>query len=131
MAGVHTDIKMNVIETAGVITVDVDLTMALQHTRRNKIQMVQMENHYSVTHVSPSCISKMKGIRMVDRLMIRTDWQTINKENFHLVCNIGVSIGWKIHCLDIKAAFLQGAAIERAVHLLPPLEGTYHQTLEN
>jgi len=29
---------------------------------------------------------------------------------------------WKIHSLDIKAAFLQGSSIERAVHLLPPPE---------
>ena len=57
-----------------------------------------------------------------DSLDIRTDSPTISKENFRLVCSIGISNGWKIHSLDVKAAFLQGSEIGRAVHLLPPPE---------
>ena len=57
-----------------------------------------------------------------ESLDIRTDSPTICKKNFCLVCNIGVSNGWTIHSLDVKAAFLQGSKIERAIHLLPPPE---------
>ena len=38
------------------------------------------------------------------------------------MCSLAVTIGWKIHSLDIKSAFLHGDDIERAVHLVPPPE---------
>ena len=43
---------------------------------------------------------------------IRTDSPTICKENLRLVSTIAVSNSWKIHSMDIKAAFLQGCPIE-------------------
>lgn len=41
-----------------------------------------------------------------DTVGVRTDSPIINKENFHPVCNIRATNGWKIHSLDIKVAFL-------------------------
>ena len=57
-----------------------------------------------------------------DATNIKTDSPTIHKENFRLLCILAMNNGWKVNTLDIKAAFLQGADIDRAVHLLPPPE---------
>uniref|UniRef100_A0A7M5XEQ1 Integrase catalytic domain-containing protein n=1 Tax=Clytia hemisphaerica TaxID=252671 RepID=A0A7M5XEQ1_9CNID len=53
---------------------------------------------------------------------IRTDSPTICKENLRLVSTIAVSNSWKIHSMDIKAAFLQGCPINREVFIQPPRE---------
>ena len=52
----------------------------------------------------------------------RTDSPTICKENLRLVSTIAVSNSWKIHSMDIKAAFLQGCPIDRDVFVQPPKE---------
>ena len=57
-----------------------------------------------------------------DSSKIRTDSPTIGKENLRLITTIAANNHWKIHSLDIKAAFLQGYPIDRSVHLLPPTE---------
>ena len=36
---------------------------------------------------------------------------------------------WKIHSIDIKAAFLQGRPIDRKVYLLPPVEAEVENTI--
>ena len=52
----------------------------------------------------------------------RCDSPTTGKEVIRILLAIGVSNGWKSHCLDVKSAFLQGQPIERDVYLLPPEE---------
>ena len=53
---------------------------------------------------------------------IRKDSPTCCKENFRLLLAIVVTNKWKVHSLDIKAAFLQGNKINRDVYLKPPTE---------
>ena len=53
---------------------------------------------------------------------IHTDSSTICKENLRLVSAIAMSNSWKIHSMDIKAAFLQGCLIDRDVFVQPPKE---------
>ena len=53
---------------------------------------------------------------------VRSDCPTCSKENIRMVIGVGVSKGWKINSLDVKAAFLQGKLIEREMFLEPPKE---------
>ena len=56
-----------------------------------------------------------------DSTNIQTD-SPICKENLRLVSSLGLSYGWKMHTIDVKAAFLQGFPIDRTIYLLPPPE---------
>ena len=53
---------------------------------------------------------------------IRTDSPTVSKENIRLVSTVAVAHKWKIHSIDVKAAFLQGFDIDREVYIVPPSE---------
>ena len=53
---------------------------------------------------------------------IRTDSPTINKINIKLFYVIASHFGWVIKSADIKAAFLQGTALDRNVFVRPPKE---------
>ena len=55
---------------------------------------------------------------------IRTYSPTISKENLRLICicMTAVNNGWKLHGIDVKAAFLEGFPIDRDVYLVPPVE---------
>ena len=57
-----------------------------------------------------------------DKSLIRTDSPTVSKENLRLIALIATNNNWKIHTLDIKAAFLQGFPIDRLIYLKPPPE---------
>ena len=57
-----------------------------------------------------------------DTTKIRTDSPTISKENLHLTHTTAVNNGWKLHSIDIKAAFSKGFPIDRDVYLVPPVE---------
>ena len=57
-----------------------------------------------------------------DTTKVRTDSPTISKENLRLICTIAVNNGWKLHSIDVKAAFLQGFPIDRDVYLVPHVE---------
>ena len=64
-----------------------------------------------------------------DTSHIRTDSPTISKECLRLVSAIAVAHKWKIHSLDVTAAFLQGFAIDRDVFLVPPAEAKISNVL--
>ena len=57
-----------------------------------------------------------------DESSVRSDSPTCQKDSIRLLLVLAVSRGWNIHCLDIKAAFLQGKDIERELYVLPPKE---------
>ena len=47
---------------------------------------------------------------------------TAAKESIRILLIIAVSLGFRIHSLDVKSAFLQGDTIDRIVYLKPPKE---------
>ena len=53
---------------------------------------------------------------------IRSDSPTCSKDNIRLALGIAAGNEWVVHSLDVKAAFLQGKAIEREVYVKPPKE---------
>ena len=53
---------------------------------------------------------------------MRKDSPTCSKECVRLALAIACSNRWKCHSIDIKAAYLQGNAIQREIHLMPPPE---------
>ena len=53
---------------------------------------------------------------------IRRDSPTVNKINIKLFYLIAAQKGWTIKMADVKAAFLQGALLDRDVYLNPPKE---------
>lgn len=53
---------------------------------------------------------------------IRRDSPTVNKINIKLFYLIAAQKSWTIKMSDVKAAFLQGAALDRDVYLKPPKE---------
>ena len=57
-----------------------------------------------------------------DTTHIRSDSPTVCKENVKLFYCIAVQLGWRVQTADIKAAFLQGASLDRDVYLIPPKE---------
>ena len=50
------------------------------------------------------------------------DSPTCAKESLRLILAIMATRKWKIHSIDMKAAFLQGRPIDRKVYLLPPVQ---------
>lgn len=57
-----------------------------------------------------------------DTLNLRKDSSTCSKESVRLAIAIAASNRWNCHTLDVKAAYLQGNAIDRDVYLKPPPE---------
>ena len=53
---------------------------------------------------------------------LRKDSPTVRKPVFRLVIVVVTSKGWKINCLDIQSAYLQGQKVTRIVLLRPPPE---------
>lgn len=53
---------------------------------------------------------------------VQSDSPTATKESLRAILSIAATRGWKLHTIDIKAAFLQGKPIERDVYLRPPRE---------
>ena len=53
---------------------------------------------------------------------IRTDSPTAHKTNIKLFYIVAAHFGWNIGTADVKAAFLQGAKLDREVYVLPPKE---------
>ena len=64
----------------------------------------------------------IRGDQEPEKEHIRTDSPTANKVNIKLFYVIAICKGWIIRTADIKAAFLQGAEIERDVFVKPPVE---------
>ena len=61
--------------------------------------------------------------------LMQTDSPTCSKESIRLMTSILVSKGWESNGIDVKAAFLQGKAIDRDVYIKPPPEFEKHNTL--
>ena len=57
-----------------------------------------------------------------DSCEIRADSPTCSKDNIRMLLGVAGGKGWKVHSLDVKAAFLQGKAIDREIYVKPPLE---------
>ena len=57
-----------------------------------------------------------------DESDVRSDSPTCMKDSIRLMLSVAVSRGWKIHSLDVKAAFLQGQQIARDLYIFPPKE---------
>ena len=53
---------------------------------------------------------------------IRTDSPTVHKTSVKLFYLLAAKNNWTIKTADVKAAFLQGAAIDRDVYVIPPKE---------
>ena len=53
---------------------------------------------------------------------IRSDSPTCMKDSVRMRLAIAAGKGWKIKSLGVKAAFLQGKAIERELFLKPPID---------
>lgn len=114
----------------------------LLEAKAAEIQNWKDNNVYDVVpYVGQSCIStrwviteKVVGseVKQKARLVARgfeeksadilKDSPTCSKQCFRLMLTIVVSKGWDCHCIDVKAAFLQGKMINRDVYLLPPRE---------
>ena len=69
----------------------------------------------------------LRGYQEKEKL--RSDSPTASREMLKVVLVIAVNEGWKAECLDVTAAFLQGAAIERDVFVKPPKEEHVEGTL--
>jgi hypothetical protein len=54
----------------------------------------------------------------------RRDSPTASKISQRLFISKAIGKGWKIHSLDVSAAFLQGDLIDRTVYVIPPREFT-------
>ena len=70
---------------------------------------------------------KVRKARLVARgyqevLEKPTDSPTCNTESQRVALAVISSEGWDVHSLDVKAAFLQGKAIDRDLYLKPPRE---------
>ena len=80
------------------------------------------------------CTRKIKGGRVTHKARLvargfeemssnlKTDSPTCSKESLRLLLAIISSNGWKLHSLDVKSAFLQGAPLERDVFIKTPKE---------
>jgi transposase InsO family protein len=80
------------------------------------------------------CTRKIKGgvvvykARLVARgfeensKLLQTDSPTCSKESLRIVLTVISSKSWKLHSMDIKSAFLQGAPMKRNVLIKPPRE---------
>ena len=64
----------------------------------------------------------IRGDQELEKEKIRTDSPTINKVNIKLFYVMAVHFGWHVRTADIKAAFLQGANLDRDVFVRPPKE---------
>ena len=64
----------------------------------------------------------VRGFEEVEKA--RADSPTCAKEDIRLLLTVAAAREWKIHSLDVKAAFLQGKRIEREVYLKAPKEKT-------
>ena len=64
----------------------------------------------------------VRGDQEKDVDAIRTDSPTVNKTNVKLFYILAAMKDWKIKTADVKAAFLQGASLDRDVFLKPPKE---------
>ena len=64
----------------------------------------------------------IRGDQEPNKEAIRTDSPTVNKINIKLFFIISVQKQWHVKTADIKAAFLQGAVLDREVYVRPPLE---------
>ena len=60
---------------------------------------------------------------------VRSDSPTCRKESIRMMLVFATSMGWRIHSLDVKAAFLQGQNIQREVFIRPPKEFKKPNTL--
>lgn len=54
----------------------------------------------------------------------RRDSPTASKISQRLFISMAIGKGWKVHSLDVSAAFLQGDLIDRTVYVIPPREFT-------
>jgi hypothetical protein len=52
----------------------------------------------------------------------RRDSPTTSKISHRLFLSKAVEKGWKVHSLDVRAAFLQGDMLDRTVYVIPPKE---------
>ena len=57
------------------------------------------------------------------------DSPTCAKESLRCIFAIMATRKWKIHSIDIKAAFLQGRHTDRKVYLPPPVEAEVENTI--
>ena len=64
----------------------------------------------------------IRGDQEPNKNNIRTDSPTVNKVNIKLFFIMAVHFGWHVKTADIKAAFLQGAVLDRDVFVRPPME---------
>ena len=62
----------------------------------------------------------MRGFQ--EESTIQSDSPTASKECFRVLLSIIACKRWKIQCIDIKSAFLQGKVLQRDVYLVPPKE---------
>ena len=51
---------------------------------------------------------------------LRTDSPTCTKQSFRMTLISAATEKWKVHSINITAAFLQGYEIDRDVYLKPP-----------
>ena len=80
------------------------------------------------------CTRKIKGGKVVHKARfvargfeennksLQTDSPTCSKESLRLLLCIISCHSWRLHSLDVKSAFLQGANMEREVFIKPPKE---------
>ena len=64
----------------------------------------------------------VRGDQEEDKESVRTDSPTVNRVNVKLFYVLAASMGWQVRTADVKAAFLQGAPLERDVFIRPPKE---------
>ena len=80
------------------------------------------------------CTRKIKGGNVVHKArlvargfeenskLLQKDSPTCSKETLRIVLFMIASHSWKVHSIDIKSAFLQGAPLDRDVFIRPPKE---------
>jgi hypothetical protein len=62
----------------------------------------------------------VRGDQEEDKESVRTNSPTVNRVNVKLFYVLAASMGWQVRTADVKAAFLQGAPLERDVFIRPP-----------
>ena len=64
----------------------------------------------------------IRGDQEKNKENVKTDSPTVNKVNVKLFYLLAAYFGWSVRTADVKAAFLQGADLDRDVYVRPPKE---------
>ena len=78
---------------------------------------------FSEKEVNNTCTKKARLVArgfQENNQDLPTNSPTCNKESIRIILSVIASLQWKIHTLDVAAAFLQGKDLDREIYIKPP-----------